>query len=75
MTRVEILGYVVVALVLGLATFGVGLSAFSTDESVHHFSSSERDPFSNSFIFLFVLVVVVDVYCIRWLIGRLRGHQ
>ncbi len=73
--RVEIAGYVAVAAVFVFATIAAAWTLFVTEDSAHHFSSSETGPFVTSFSFLFLLLVVADVLGLLWLIRRIRGRR
>lgn len=76
MQRVELAGSIAVAAVLVFATIAAAWTLFvSGDSAAHHFDSSETGPFTVSFTFLFVLLVVADVLGIRWLIRRLRDRR
>ncbi len=73
--RVEIAGYGIVVAAFMFATVAAGWSLFVTGDSAHHFNSSETGPFTTSFSFLFVLLVVADVLALVWLIRRIRGRR
>ena len=75
MKRSEIFGYVVIAAAFVFATIAAAWSLFVTGDSAHHFGSSGDVPFTTSFFFLFLLLVVADVLALIWLVRRIRGRR
>jgi hypothetical protein len=73
--RIEIVGYVIVVALFVFATIAAAWSLFVTGDSAHHFDSSEKDPFTTGFSFLFLLLVVTDVIGLLWIVRRIRGRR
>ncbi len=75
MQRAEIAGRVTVAAALVFATIAAAWTLFVPGDSAHHFNSSETGPFTTSFSFLFLILVVADVLGLVCLIRRIRDRR